>query len=145
MDMGQLGGMLGLLQKMKDKQDPAAAAGDGVHADAGAMANTLPSPAQAAGVGNPQAGTLGNGIPVATPSSPAVQVPGGGVGMNPANMPLSGGGIGNAVDSGMGAGLNGIPGTGGMPGGAGGMSNPMTGGMLDPQMLQNLRFFTPGF
>lgn len=148
MDMGQLGGMLGLLQKMKDKQDPAAAAGDGVHADAGAMANTLPSPAQAAGMGNPQAGTLGNGIPAATPSSPAVQVPGGGVGMNPANLPLSGGGIGNAVDSGMGAGQNGIPGipgTGGMPGGAGGMSNPMTGGMFDPQMLQNLRFFTPSF
>ena len=64
--------------------------------------------------------------------------------MNPANMPLSGGGIGNAVDSGMGAGMNGIPGTGGIPGGAGGMSNPMTGGMLDPQMLQNIRFF-PGF
>lgn len=100
MDMGQLGGMLGLLQKMKDKQDPAA-----------------------------------------TPSSPAVQVPGGGIGMNPANMPLSGGGIGNAVDSGMGAGMNGIPGTGGMPGGAGVMSNPMTGGMLDPQMLQNFRLF----
>lgn len=98
MDMGQLGGMLGLLQKMKDKQDPAAAAGDGVHADSGAMASTLPSPAQAAGVGNPQAGTLGNGI----------------------------------------------PGTGGIPGGAGGMSNPMAGGMLDPQMLQNIRFF-PGF
>lgn len=133
MDMGQLGGMLGLLQKMKDKQDPAAAAGDGVHADAGAMANTLASPAQA--------GTLGNGIPAATPSSPAVQVPGGGIGMNPANMPLSGGGIGNAVDSGMGAGMNGIPGTGGMPGGAGVMSNPMTGGMLDPQMLQNFRLF----
>lgn len=147
MDMGQLGGMLGLLQKMKDKQDPTAAA-EGVHADAGAMANTLPSPAQAAGMDNPQAGTLGNGIPAATPSSPAVQVPGGGVGMNPANMPLSGGGIGNTVDSGMGAGLNGIPGipgTGGMPGGAGGMSNPMTGGMFDPQMLQNLRFFTPSF
>lgn len=140
MDMGQLGGMLGLLQKMKDKQDPTAAA-EGVHADAGAMANTLPSPAQAAGVSNPQAGTLGNGIPAATPPSPAVQVPGGGIGMAPENMPLSGGGIGNAVDSGMGAGLNGIPGTGGMPGGTGGLSNPMTGGMLDPQMLQNFRLF----
>lgn len=146
MDMGQLGGMLGLLQKMKDKQDPAAAAGDGVHADSGAMASTLPSPAQAAGVGNPQAGTLGNGIPAGTGTTamPAQQIPGGGVGMNPANMPLSGGGIGNAVDSGMGAGMNGIPGTGGIPGGAGGMSNPMAGGMLDPQMLQNIRFF-PGF
>lgn len=131
MDMGQLGGLLGLLQKMKDKQDPAAAAGDGVHADAGAMANTLPSPAQAAGVSNPQAGTLGNGIPAATPSSPAVQVPGGGVGMNPANMPLSGGGIGN----------------GGMPGGAstvqiqgGGIGvNPMN--MPADMMLQNFRLF----
>lgn len=139
MDMGQLGGMLGLLQKMKDKQDAAAAAGDGVHADAGAMANTLPSPAQA--------GTLGNGIPAATPSSPAVQVPGGGVGMNPANLPLSGGGIGNAVDSGMGAGMNGIPGTGGMPGGAstvqiqgGGIGvNPMN--MPADMMLQNFRLF----
>ena len=110
------------------------------------MASTLPSPAQAAGVGNPQAGTLGNGIPAGTGTTamPAQQIPGGGVGMNPANMPLSGGGIGNAVDSGMGAGMNGIPGTGGIPGGAGGMSNPMTGGMLDPQMLQNIRFF-PGF
>lgn len=116
MDMGQLGGMLGLLQKMKDKQDPAAAAG----------------------VGNPQAGT-------GTTVMPAQQIPGGGVGMNPANMPLSGGGIGNAVDSGMGTGMNGIPGTGGMPGGAGGLSNPMTGGILDSQMLQNMRFFTPGF
>ena len=138
MDMGQLGGLLGLLQKMKDKQDPTAAA-EGVHADAGAMANTLPSPAQA--------GTLGNGIPAATPSSPAVQVPGGGVGMNPANMPLSGGGIGNAVDSGMGAGMNGIPGTGGMPGGAstvqiqgGGIGvNPMN--MPADMMLQNFRLF----
>ena len=144
MDMGQLGGMLGLLQKNLDAKKDASAAADGVHADAGAMANTLPSPAQAAGVSNPQAGTLGNGIPAATPSSPAVQVPGGGIGMNPANMPLSGGGIGNAVDSGMGAGMNGIPGipgTGGMPGGTGGLSNPMTGGMLDPQMLQNFRLF----
>lgn len=143
MDMGKLGGLLGMLQGKDKKPDEAAA--QGVHADAGAMANTLPSPAQAAGVANPQAGTLGNGIPAGTPSSPAVQVPGGGIGMAPENMPLSGGGIGNAVDSGMGAGLNGIPGTGGMPGGAGGMSNPMTGGMLDPQMLQNLRFFTPSF
>lgn len=131
MDMGQLGGMLGLLQKMKDKQDPAAAAGDGVHADAGAMANTLPSPAQAAGVSNPQAGTLGNGIPAATPSSPAVQVPGGGIGMAPENMPLSGGGIG----------------TGGMPGGAstvqiqgGGIGvNPMN--MPADMILQNFRLF----
>ena len=138
MDMGQLGGLLGLLQKMKDKQDPTAAA-EGVHADAGAMANTLPSPAQA--------GTLGNGIPAATPSSPAVQVPGGGIGMDPANMPLSGGGIGNAVDSGMGAGMNGIPGTGGMPGGAstvqiqgGGIGvNPMN--MPADMMLQNFRLF----
>ena len=147
MDMGQLGGMLGLLQKNLDAKTDASAAADGVHADAGAMANTLPSPAQAAGVSNPQAGTLGNGIPAGTGTTamPAQQIPGGGVGMNPANMPLSGGGIGNAVDSGMGAGMNGIPGTGGMSGGAGGMSNPMTGGMLDPQMLQNLRFFTPGF
>lgn len=167
MDMGQLGGMLGLLQKMKDKQDPAAAAGDGVHADAGAMANTLPKAAQdvlnfphidilakalpsvgiAVDVIKSQAGALGNGIPAGTGTTPmpAQQIPGGGVGMNPANMPLSGGGIGNAVDSGMGAGLNGIPGTGGMHGGAGGMSNPMTGGMFDPQMLQNLRFFTPSF
>ena len=81
---------------------------------------------------NPQAGTLGNCIPAGTGTTamPAQQIPGGG--------------IGNAVDSGMGAGMNGIPGTGGMPGGAGGMSNPMTGGMLDPQMLQNMRFF-PGF
>lgn len=125
MDMGKLGGLLGMLQGKDKKPDEAAA--QGVHADAGAMANTLPSPAQAAGVSNPQAGTLGNGIPAATPSSPAVQVPGGG--------------IGNAVDSGMGAGLNGIPGTGGMPGGTGGLSNPMTGGMLDPQMLQNFRLF----
>ena len=77
MDMGQLGGMLGLLQKMKDKQDPAAAAGDGIHADSGAMASTLPSPAQAAGVGNPQAGTLGNGIPAGTGTTamPAQQIP----------------------------------------------------------------------
>ena len=147
MDMGQLGGMLGLLQKNLDAKKDASAAADGVHADAGAMAKTMPSPAQAAGVGNPQAGTLGNGIPAGTGTTamPAQQIPGGGVGMNPANMPLSGGGIGNAVDSGMGAGMNGIPGTGGMSGGAGSMSNPMTGGMLDPQMLQNLRFFTPGF
>lgn len=95
-DMGKLGGLLGMLQGKDNKPDEAAA--QGVHADSGAMASTLPSPAQAAGVGNPQAGTLGNGI----------------------------------------------PGTGGIPGGAGGMSNPMTGGMLDPQMLQNIRFF-PGF
>lgn len=144
MDMGKLGGLLGMLQGKDKKPDEAAA--QGVHADSGAMASTLPSPAQAAGVGNPQAGTLGNGIPAGTGTTamPAQQIPGGGVGMNPANMPLSGGGIGNAVDSGMGAGMNGIPGTGGIPGGAGGMSNPMTGGMLDPQMLQNIRFF-PGF
>lgn len=146
MDMGQLGGMLGLLQKMKDKQDPAAAAGEGVHADAGAMAQTLPKAAQdvlnfphidilakalpsvgdAVDLIKSQAGALGNGIPAGTGTTPmpAQQIPGGGVGMNPAALP--------------------IPGTGGMPGGAGGMSNPMTGGMLDPQMLQNIRFF-PGF
>lgn len=138
LDMGKLGGLLGMLQDKDKKPDEAAA--QGVHADAGAMANTLPSPAQAAGVGDPQAGTLGNGIP-STPAAPAVQVPGGGIGMAPENMPLSGGGLGNGMDSGMGASLNGIPGTGGMPGGVGGMSNPMTGGMLDPQMLQNFRLF----
>ena len=129
MDMGKLGGLLGMLQGKDKKPDEAAA--QGVHADAGAMANTLPSPAQAAGVSNPQAGTLGNGIPAATPSSPAVQVPGGGVGMAPENMPLSGGGIG----------------TGGMPGGAstvqiqgGGIGvNPMN--MPADMMLQNFRLF----